>query len=218
MFNTAVSGLVDFLFPKDPGVLKLESMSPGELLLNLSAPQSVSDLGEDTIAIFPYSDTQARDLIWELKYRKNNVLVKSLAAILLDVLRQELSDRALFDNFKTPLLIPMPMSKKRRLERGWNQTEAVCEALKDLDTENAFEYAPDILEKVRHTESQTELEKHERLNNLANSMKVRDPERLKDRNVILLDDVTTTGASFNEACRVLYASGTKKILCVALAH
>lgn len=207
---------IEFLYPKTEDVYKLESLSPGELLGKLPPAQ---DLGESTLALFAYGDPLVRSIVHELKYRHNTALTKSLAVVLMDTLRGELAERALSDNFHTPLLIPMPMSPARRKERGWNQTEVICQELIALDTENIFQYAPHTLSKIKHTESQARIaNKKIRLSNVAGSMRVEDPELTKGRCIVLLDDVTTTGATFAEAKKKLRECGASKILCIAIAH
>lgn len=212
MLSNALAGLIDFLFPKALQVYELESLSPGELVRKLPNAPAAPD---GAIAVFAYANPRVRELVWELKYRKNMHIAESLSAILLDVLRSELAERALFENFTEPLLIPIPTSLERRLSRGWNQTEVLCENIYKLDTEHIFEYAPAKLRKVRHTESQTLSLRKERLENLEGSMEA---SGVEGRNVVLLDDVTTTGATFKEARRALRAAGSKRVLCIALAH
>jgi ComF family protein len=210
----AFLSFLDFLYPKSPKVRELEALSPYELLQRLPPAH---DLGESTIALFSYVDEEVRELIWELKYRNNSVIARTLAALLWDVLQTELAERALSENFAHPLLVPVPMSKKRRLMRGWNQTEALCWELKRLDTENILEYRPDILTKARHTESQTlTANKKERLHNLEGTMEV--VGDVKGRCIVVVDDVTTTGATFAEARRELRRGGARKVFCIALAH
>lgn len=208
--------IVDFLFPKDKEVYVLESLSPLDLLNALPPAQITAD---DTIALFSYADPRVRTLIWELKYRRNARVAKSLASILSDVARHELAERALAENFVNPLLVPMPISKKRLQERGWNQTEALCQEIVALDGEHFLEYAPLALTKERHTESQARTHsKKDRLTNVEHSMRVADAADIKGRNILLVDDVTTTGATLREARRVLKESGAKKILALTLAH
>lgn len=195
-------------------------MNPGELLSNLSVPHSLGDVGPDTVVLFSYTDPRVRDLIWELKYRRNEKIAESVSQVLFDVIKTELAERALFENFTSPLLIPMPMSAERRRERGWNQTEILGEKvykLQKLNKEDLFTYTPYCLIKLKHTESQTLTEnKKKRIENLVNTMEAGDGA--SGRNIILLDDVTTTGATFREAKRALKAAGARRILSLALAH
>jgi len=157
--------------------------------------------------------------VWELKYRRNSKVAHSLASILYDVLREELAERSLTEHFSDPLLVPMPISHKRLRERGWNQTAILCEEVMKHDRNTFLTYLPTALAKDRHTESQARTHsKRDRLTNVEYSMKVIEPDSIKNRNVVLFDDVTTTGATLREAKRVLKAAGAKKILAVTLAH
>lgn len=229
MLRTLWLNLIDFLYPKSAQIYELESLSPSDLLQKLPGAEGVEG---DIVAIFAYHDPRVRELIYELKYRKNMKIVESFATIALDVVRAELADRALFENFVNPLLVPIPMSTKKLRERGWNQTEILAEEIMKLlvprslgevgDTdlpagrqEKLLEYRPSALTKT-HTESQTLTKnKKERLKNVEGSMKA---SGVSGRNIILLDDVTTTGATFKEAKRTLREAGAKKIFCLALAH
>lgn len=214
MFGKIFSNLVDFLFPKEVETLEIEALSPADLLEKLTPAK---ELDENTQAIWNYVDERVRTLIWEIKYRRNEKIIESVTKVLFDILMSELAERALFDNFVNPMLIPIPTSDKRRRERGYNQTELLCEALKELDTENVLEYSPNILKKVVHTESQTLTEnKKQRIINMENTMQA--SEGARGRNVVLLDDVTTTGATIGDARRALRESGAKKIICLTLAH
>jgi len=112
----------------------------------------------------------------------------------------------------------MPISGKRRFERGWNQSELIGEVIRKRMFES-LKYLPNQLVKFRHTESQTQTgSKSERQKNLQDSMRVLNPDTVKDRCVILLDDVTTTGSTFAEGRRALKEAGAKKIICIAIAH
>lgn len=223
MLRSFAQNLIDFIFPKSEDVHYLESLSAGELTEKLSKAREIED--ENLIVLFDYKDPMVKTMIWELKYKGNRKIAQKFAEILIDVLNHELAERAVFENFKNPLLIPMPISDKRRRERGWNQIEILAEEIiKNLDigcpSGALFEYSPKILIKHIHTDSQarTHATKRERADNLANSMSVNDSSQIKKRCVILLDDVTTSGVTLAEARRVLKSAGAKKILCVALAH
>lgn len=224
--ETIAEYFLDFIFPKSDSIFKLEQLSIGELLEKLPPAEEIEGADEHLIAVFNYRDPSVREMIWELKYKGNRNIAHKFAEILFDILQVELAERILFDKFTNPLLIPMPVSDKRRRERGWNQIEIVCDEMlalrssSDEGNEKLFEYSPKILIKHIHTDSQarTHATKRERLENLSGSMSVQNAEKIRGRNIILLDDVTTTGSTFTEAKRVLKESGVKKILCVSIAH
>lgn len=212
-----IKTLTDFVFPKTPQVLHLESLT-GEKLLAILPPSTLVEQG-DNIALFSYQDPLVKELIWEVKYAGNRTLASRLAEILHDVIESELMERNIFEKFGTVLLIPMPISDKRRNERGWNQTELICEEVKKLDVAQRLRYVSGQLCKVRHTESQTRTaSKKERLENLHDSMRVMHPLSVEGRCVVLVDDVTTTGSTFAEARRALREAGARKVICFALAH
>ena len=154
-----------------------------------------------------------------MKYAGNRTLASRLGQLLYDVIESELMERNIFEKYHNVILLPMPISDKRRNERGWNQCEILCEEVKALDTAQHFKYLPRQLCKVRHTESQTRTaSKRERLENLHDSMRVMHPPAVAGRCVVLVDDVTTTGSTFAEAKRALREAGARKIICFALAH
>ena len=210
--------LLDFIFPKSELLKKIESLTSGELLNLLPHSREIDE--KNTIILFDYRDKVVKDLIWEIKYKGNMKIASKLAEILFDIIQVEVAERALFENFINPLLIPMPTSDKRRRERGYNQTEIICEEIMKLDSQNLLEYNPRQLEKSVFTESQarTHATKREREANLLNSINVSNALGIKGRCIILIDDVLTSGATFNEAKRALKGADARKIICVALAH
>lgn len=116
------------------------------------------------------------------------------------------------------ILIPIPLSAKRERERGYNQVSNVARKAVYLLPQIILKEG--ILIKGKHTPPQTTLSKQERLKNLQGTFVVLPQQiaSLKDKNVILLDDVTTTGATLREAKAALLLHEPASITCVALAH
>jgi ComF family protein len=160
----------------------------------------------------PYGDRRVRALVWEVKYYAHSRAAQLAGEYLADLLLGESAE-----SIGRPLLIPMPMHKDRKRERGHNQTEVLCQsALPYL--RDAFDYEPNILQRVRFTRPQQGLERHSRLSNVKNSMQVVLGSGIAGRVCIVVDDVTTTGATFAEAKRALKAAGARDVRFVALAQ
>ena len=114
-------------------------------------------------------------------------------------------------------LLPMPLSKQRLRERGYNQALLLARALRQgLTTPLPLHW----LQKWRDTPAQSALAREERLRNVAGSF-ILAPEhrhRLRAARVVLVDDVMTTGASLEAACRVLRHAGAAHITTLVLAR
>jgi predicted amidophosphoribosyltransferase len=83
----------------------------------------------------------------------------------------------------------------------------------------SFTFEPNVLYRHRYTESQTGmLNKKKRLQNIHGCFSMKHPEVIRDRNIILIDDIVTTGATVKEAARILKKAGAKKVLIFSMAH
>jgi ComF family protein len=107
-------------------------------------------------------------------------------------------------------IIPVPLSRSRQRERGFNQTAVIASALAPLWKIPMW---TGVLVRESSTRSQTELTPGERLSNVAGAFSVAQSERWKldGAHVILLDDVVTTGATLRACASALFASGTRTI-------
>jgi ComF family protein len=160
--------------------------------------------------------------LWLLKYNGKRRLAELFAQSVYPRIIEELSDLAPLENFTKPILIPIPLSNKRFRERGFNQSELICKYLMKIDRENNqcnFELIDNVLIKPKETIHQAKIEnRNERLKNLKGTFTVKNQELIKKRNIILIDDITTTGATLNEAKKILKENGANKIIAFTIAH
>ena len=212
-----VDFILDFLFPRPAPVISIQNMSADELVRKIPRAKEIDD--EEGKALFDYRNELARQAIWEIKYRKNEKILGSFCKIFYEYMLDEIADKALFSDFKNPILVPIPSSKSRLKERGYNQCELIAEELARIDEGKNFALCLDALEKIKDLPSQTSLKnRNERLSNLKGCFSAANPDKISGANIILIDDVITTGATMSEAKKTLLRAGARQVLCFALAH
>jgi len=112
-------------------------------------------------------------------------------------------------------LVPLPLHPSREKERGFNQSELLAEIISKTFN---LPLEKNILIRAKNTRAQAELtDWEERQANLQNAFTVADPENLKGKNIILVDDVYTSGATMSAAAETLHKAGAKKIIGLVLA-
>ncbi len=216
LFIHIIYSLSSIVFPSPPEIQELESLSTEDFVLK--APPLSTEPYDNIKSLFNYHDPLIQKSLWELKYQGNTKIARTFGKLLYERLLDELSDALLFSNFHKPILIPLPLSKKRRKERGWNQSEMLISAIISHDTHSIFSYSFNSLIKQRHTEPQTHMSRKERLQNLKGCFTIKNPDTIKHKNIILIDDVTTTGSTISEAIQVLKDAGVGKIMAFTVAH
>lgn len=146
---------------------------------------------DDGIFLFEYK--KVRNLILKFKFG-NKAYLKRLFATIIK------KDSYVMDFIKKyDLIIPVPIHKNRYRERGYNQTELIVREI-GLEREKLEE---NNLVKLINTKPQSSLDLEDRKNNLANAYYLLKPERIKNKRVLLIDDVYTTGNTVNECSKIL---------------
>lgn len=158
-------------------------------------------------------DGPLRRLVHLLKYDQ----LRPAANILGKKLAQAVSSRHLMSE-RPVLIVPVPLHNAKRRQRGFNQSELLAHcALKNLDR-SQFELHTGNLRRVRATVSQTGLTGHQRRENVRGAFMVTAPGRVRDRTVLIFDDVYTTGTTLNECARVLRAAGATQVVVATVAR
>lgn len=210
--------ILDVVFP-------VNCMSCGQSGVDLCAnclansPQAERESEEWIFPIYDYRHENIKKAMWLLKYKGKKRLTSVFGKVLYERILEELADLSQMENFREPILISIPLSKKRLRERGFNQAELICKKLIELDAGNNFKLESKVLIKIKETEHQARIkDRSKRLKNIIGSFSVQNKECIENRNIILIDDVTTTGATLNEAKKVLKQSGAKKVIAFTIAH
>lgn len=214
-FNKIFYIVFDFLFPKQHKDKEAEDIDIETLSDKLLHTRETEN--KSIYALFDYRDDTIRNMIWSLKYRKNKKIAKIFAQIFYDFLMEEFADLKIYSNFENPILIPIPIHKKLRRKNGYNQTELLAKELYKIG--DLFDSLQNKnLVKVKNTPHQTKLPRNKRLENIKGAFAVKNTEMIKNKNIVLLDDVTTTGATLKEAQKILIKAGAKKVIGITIAH
>ena len=150
---------------------------------------------DEIISLFPYSK-EIHNLIHNIKYNAYPEITSLFKKRIEAYFRDNMYDR------KEWTVIPVPLHRVRQRERGYNQAEYIAEMLSEC---SAIEMRTDIIERSTYTKMQAKLNKAERKANLKNVFRIR--KALPVRNVILVDDVFTTGATMSSLAGELKRSG-----------
>ena len=155
-----------------------------------------------------YKGSLLEKIIPTFKYKFVTDLARPLSKILIWAL----------EKFKLPsdaILIPVPLHRKRFRKRGFNQAELLAKKLaKHFD----ISLRTDLIIRHKNTLHQARLSRDERLKNLHRSFRCINPALVKNKNVILVDDVSTTGATLNKIADTLKSAGAKTVWGLVIAH
>lgn len=149
-----------------------------------------------------------KELIHQFKYKGKISLAKIFGALMIDYIKEN-PEIAQVD-----LVTVVPLHKKRLREREFNQSLLLANALAkscELTLKNT-------LEKTRKTKYQNELLKTERHTNLKGAFNISSNIDIKEKYILLIDDVMTTGATLSECAKTLLEGGAKKVTCLTLAR
>src|SRR3989344_1377882 len=205
-----LDSVLDLIFPTKCMLCR----APGAELCHLclgEAPTAERESAEWIFPLYDYRHPPVKKALHLFKYKGKKRLANIFAKSIYGKISEELSDLGVMENFINPVLIPIPLSGKRYRERGYNQAELICRKLVEINPD--FKLENNILIKPKDTEHQARIkDRRARLENIVGSFAVKNEHLIKNRNIILIDDITTTGATLNEARKVLKRLGARKII------
>jgi len=205
--------LLDALFPPRESELLVRSLDAGALS-RLMEPRFIQREGVSVIGLLPYAQDAVRACILEAKFHDNARAARLLGAALSDFLHEFLGESLPFI-YMEPIVVPLPLSKERLHERGYNQAERIARvAVQQLP---ALTLDARALRRTRDTPPQTTLGGAERRANLRGAFETSarcDPLRT----YIMVDDVSTTGSTMAAACAAMRAGGPTRLIAITLAY
>lgn len=149
-----------------------------------------------------------RNLIINYKFNEKSYLYKTFTNFFI-------KNQNFCDFFKSyDIIMPVPISIKRNMERGYNQSQLIA---KELSKKLNIQLVNNCLIKNKNVIKQSKLSKAQRLENIQGAYKIRHYKKINNKKIILFDDIFTTGSTVNECCKMLYNAKPKEICVLTIA-
>lgn len=220
--------ILDFIFPKISLISdeRIDSENSNQYIsdeevLSLSKVtyEDLSELNVKLIADISFSYFSFREgdkfskIIYQLKYGG----MKKLGVYLGDLIGHQLQIIIETNNINEfDIIMPVPLFKTKLRERGFNQSEYIC---RGIERYLKSELIPDLVQRVRHTSTQTKLNKDERISNMKDAFIVNEKyyRNIPGKRIIVVDDVVTTGSTLNEVIKILKNNNCGEVMACTLA-
>lgn len=162
---------------------------------------------KELISILKYEGI-IRDKILQYKFEDKAYIYKTFAKIVLK------NKKVCGLLKKYDIIIPVPIHKKRKLQRGYNQTQLIAKEIsKNID----IKLCNNVLVKNKNTIAQSKLNKNKRKQNIKGAFKALNVQNIQGKSVLLFDDIYTTGSTANECSKILKEAGAKTVGVLTIA-
>lgn len=165
---------------------------------------SLSGIGQVLIAA-DYENKLIQKSVHLLKYKSVADLAKPLAKLAAPQLPPQLNT----------IIIPVPLHPRRQRERGFNQSALIA---KEIATAKNLLWDDTVLQRTRHTTPQMKLDRAARLKNLTGAFTLTNPQKIRSKHIVLIDDVLTTGKTLVECATTLRRGKPADITALVIAH
>jgi ComF family protein len=158
-------------------------------------------------AVFSYNDAIAK-LIHGLKYYDQTILARKFGKMIAD----EIIDAKKYD-----IIIPIPLNKKRLRSRKFNQSALLCKEI--VKSHKNLKFIPNLLLRSKFEKAQAQLSRAQRLQNLSDTFTFNQKflGKIKGKNILLIDDVMTTGSTLQNCALILKKNGCGLVKCGVIA-
>ena len=236
LLKTITTTFSEALFPLPEA--EREVLAMGAVAAFKDLPRAERSPVPEACSIFSYKDDRVWRLIWSIKYKKSAGGTAIAGYALHQVLRSYLAamtgDAVIGDAAVMPqiIVVPMPITARRRRERGFNQCELLAEEIERLEIErlkieNRLIIAKDLLVRKIHKSRQSLKDRAERLESARDIFAVNEEAAGQIKNsahlnkgtlIIVIDDVITTGGTIRDAVETLRKAGFENTWGLSVAH
>lgn len=151
--------------------------------------------------------TRVQQLIHQLKYKGQTDIGLLLGNMI--------GERMLSSNQKPDLIIPVPLHPKKERSRGYNQSQCIAEGIAHI---LQIPISTELLIRKINTNTQTKKNRYNRFENIKAAFEINQPHDLKNTHILLVDDILTTGATFEACGKLLLDNGLNKLSIATLAY
>lgn len=212
-FKTVASAFVDFIWPPKCLICSSGLENHAEFICDecekgivLLPPPKNEDSRKFMVGSYQNS---LREAIHQFKYNKKIVLRKYFSVLINDYIEKN----NVLENID--VIVPVPLFPAKKRERGFNQSEILAN---QIGEKWGLPVLPKNLCRIRWTEPQSELNHVQREKNIKGAFKLKNKNFIEGKNVLLVDDIVTTGATVNECSKVLRRDGkVKNVFVLSLA-
>lgn len=209
IISRGLSFLLNLLFPLE--CIICEQVGPdicNKCLVSLQPPKGQT---YDWITSFGnYHDENMKKLLWYIKRMPNGRACSLLARAFAAMVANRPEDPSSW------YLVPIPITKRRFRERGYNQATLLAKCFGKSFNLPVIENS---LIKIKNTQKQgTAKSKEERMQNIIGSFGIKNTHLIQGKNIIIIDDITTTGSTLVEARNLLLVNGAQKVLAWTVAN
>ena len=163
--------------------------------------KNTSSYFDEHIYLFQYSG-EIRDTILNYKFNEKSYIYRTFLEFIKN------NEKICAQIKKYDIIIPVPVSKKRFKQRGYNQSALIA---KNLAKTLNIDYKENVLIKIKDNKPQSEMGQDKRKSNVKDVYKIKNQEKIYQKRVLILDDIFTTGNTVNECAKVLIENSANNV-------